>query len=146
MFWKERNGKFCPDAGCSAQAFQVDTQSASLLATLKGVTEFKLHRFNAAIDLATSISHFWFEVDNNDGSAPFVVDNHGANYSIDQDVVMYDPRRTSATIAGLIMVAAVRHLSLFNKSFCSNLFFSASGQGSLWNRNRVCHHHDLWNH
>ncbi|KAJ7924129.1 heme peroxidase [Mycena leptocephala] len=104
MFWKERNGKFCPDAGCSAQAFQVDTQSASLLATLKGVTEFKLHRFNAAIDLATSISHFWFEVDNNDGSAPFVVDNHGANYSIDQDVVMYDPRRTSATIAGLIMV------------------------------------------
>ncbi|KAJ7303827.1 heme peroxidase [Mycena albidolilacea] len=109
LFWKERTGKFCPDAGCSSGSFQVDSEAASLLATLKGVNTFKFYRFNAAIDLATSISHFWFEVNNNDGSTPLIVDNQGKNFVIDQDVLLFDPRRTSATIGGLIMVAAVKN-------------------------------------
>ncbi|KAJ7059847.1 heme peroxidase [Mycena amicta] len=108
MFWKERSGTFCPPAGCSVPSFQVTTEDASFLATLKGVAAFKQHSFNAAIDLATSISHFWFEVNDNDGSAPFIVDNHGANYTIDQDVLLFDPRRSSFSIAGLVMVVGVK--------------------------------------
>ncbi|KAF7363106.1 Peroxidase [Mycena venus] len=108
MFWKERTGTFCPPAGCSVPSFQVTTDSASFLATLKGVTAFKLHSFNAAIDLTTSISQFWFEVNDNDGSAPFIVDNNGVNYTIDQDVVLFDPRRSSFTIGGLFMVVGVK--------------------------------------
>ncbi|KAJ6472542.1 heme peroxidase [Mycena sanguinolenta] len=97
MFWKERTGTFCPVEGCSVPSFQVTTEESSFLAQLKGVTGFILHSFNASIDLATSISHFWFEVDDNDGSAPSIVDNNGANYTIDQDVLLLDPRRTTAT-------------------------------------------------
>ncbi|KAJ7466521.1 heme peroxidase [Mycena latifolia] len=108
MFWKERTGTFCPPAGCSVPSFQVTTTAASFLATLKGVTTFKLHSFNAAIDLTTSISHFWFEVNDNDGSVPFIVDNNGANYTIDQDVLLFDPRRSSFTIGGLFMVVGVK--------------------------------------
>ncbi|KAJ7748361.1 heme peroxidase [Mycena metata] len=108
MFWKERTGTFCPPAGCSIPSFQVTTEDASFLATLKDVKAFKLHSFNAAIDLTTSISHFWFEVNNNDGSAPFIVDNHGANFTIDQDVLVFDPRRSSFTIGGSIMVVGVK--------------------------------------
>ncbi|KAJ6449373.1 heme peroxidase [Mycena sanguinolenta] len=108
IFWKERTGSFCPAQGCSIGTFQDTTDDASFLAQLKGVDSFDLHSFNASIDLATSISHFWFEVNDNDGSAPFIVDNHGANYTIDQDVLLFDPRRSSFTIGGLFMVVGVK--------------------------------------
>ncbi|KAJ7702017.1 heme peroxidase [Mycena metata] len=109
MFWKERTGTFCPAAGCSIPPFKVSTDDATFLATVKGVMAFKSHLFNATIDLATSISHFWFEVNDNDGSAPFIVDNHGANYTIDHDVVLYDPRRSSVTeFDGWMMVVGVK--------------------------------------
>ncbi|KAJ7650852.1 heme peroxidase [Roridomyces roridus] len=109
LFWKERTGTFCPSEGCSISAFHVNTGvEASLLATLKGVQSFNQHSFNASIDLATSISHFWFEVGNNDGSAPIIVDNHGTNFTIDQDVLIFDPRRSSFTIAGEFMVVGVK--------------------------------------
>ncbi|KAJ7059903.1 heme peroxidase [Mycena amicta] len=111
MFWRERTGRFCPPAGCSVPSFQVATEDTTFLATLKGVTAFNLHSFNAAIDLATSISHFWFEVNNNDGSAPFIIDNHGAHYTIDQDVVVFDPRRSSFSGAGFFLVVGVKHPS-----------------------------------
>jgi hypothetical protein len=126
LFWKERTGKFCPDAGCSSGSFQVDSEAASLLATLKGVNTFKFYRFNAAIDLATSISHFWFEVNNNDGSAPLIVDNQGKNFVIDQDGLLFDPRRTSATIGGLIMVAAVRALLQSTHSNYAQIYLPSS--------------------
>ncbi|KAJ7060034.1 heme peroxidase [Mycena amicta] len=108
MFWRERTGRFCPPAGCSVPSFKVTTEDTTFLATLKGVTAFNFHSFNAAIDLATSISHFWFEVNNNDGSSPFIVDNHGAHYTIDQDVVLFDPRRSSFSGAGFFLVVAVK--------------------------------------
>ncbi|KAF7342732.1 Peroxidase [Mycena sanguinolenta] len=108
MFWKERTGSFCPPQGCSIGTFQVTNVDSSFLASLKGVDSFDLHSFNASVDLTTSISYFWFEVNHNDGSAPFVVDNNGKNYTIDQDVLLFDPRRSSFTIAGLEMVVGVK--------------------------------------
>ncbi|KAF7342836.1 Peroxidase [Mycena sanguinolenta] len=112
MFWKERTGTFCPTEGCSIAPFQVESEVPSLYGQLKGVTAFILHSFNASIDLVTSISHFWFEINDNDGSAPFIVDNNGANYTIDQDVLLYDPRRTIATFASQpVVVVGVKDSS-----------------------------------
>ncbi|KAJ6481212.1 heme peroxidase [Mycena vitilis] len=109
MFWKERQGTSCPKAGCSAKSFQLDYTTASTYGLLKGVVvQFEYYRFNASIDLNTSISHFWFEVDPKDGSAPFIVDNHGANYTIDQDILLYDPRRSNFKNAGSTMVVALK--------------------------------------
>ncbi|KAJ6483320.1 heme peroxidase [Mycena sanguinolenta] len=119
MFWRERTGTFCPAGGCSTPA-QVLHERPSFLAHLKGVTQFNQHFFHASIDLATSISHFWFEVNDNDGSAPFIVDNNGLNYTVDQDVLLYDPQRSLTTAEiGLNsseiprMIVGVRYLSLF---------------------------------
>ncbi|KAJ6483288.1 heme peroxidase [Mycena sanguinolenta] len=119
MFWKERTGTFCPAGGCSIPVLRVINETPSLLAQLKGVNGFNRHSFTASIHLATSISHFWFEVNDNDGSAPFVVDNSGANYTIDQDVLLYDPQRTFSTFtSGSVqrMIVAVRHPPL---DYCS---------------------------
>ncbi|KAF8194038.1 heme peroxidase [Mycena galopus ATCC 62051] len=41
------------------------------------------------------------------GSAPFIVDNHGANYTINHDVLWFDPRRFSFPEGGSNMVVAV---------------------------------------
>ncbi|KAJ6458239.1 heme peroxidase [Mycena sanguinolenta] len=108
MFWKERIGSFCPPEGCSVGASQIETAEPSLLAQLKGVKMFDFHAFNASIDLATSISHFWFEVNNNDGSTPFVVHNNGANYTIEQDVLLFDPHRSNSTSAVPFLVFGVK--------------------------------------
>jgi hypothetical protein len=112
MLWKERQGTFCPEKGCSTEFFQLDFETASTYAFLKGVSQYDYHRFKAEVDLNTSISHFWFEVDPKNGSAPFIVDNHGTNFTIDQDVLLFDPRRSSFTEGGSNMVVAVRNLSI----------------------------------
>ncbi|KAF8180920.1 heme peroxidase, partial [Mycena galopus ATCC 62051] len=108
MFWKERHGTFCPQKGCSTEYFELDMHSASVYGFYQGVTQFDYHRFRAEIDLNTSISHFWFEVDPKNGSAPLIVDNHGTNYTIHQDVLLFDPRRSNFTEGGSNMVVAVR--------------------------------------
>ncbi|KAJ7331299.1 hypothetical protein DFH08DRAFT_814615 [Mycena albidolilacea] len=105
--FKVTNTLLFPQGRCSVGSFQVNTASVSLLATLQGIATFKSYRFNAAVDLAISISHFWFEVNNN-GSEPIVVDNHSANYVIDQDILMFNAWCTSATQAGLTFVMAVK--------------------------------------
>ncbi|KAJ7876179.1 heme peroxidase [Mycena olivaceomarginata] len=104
----KRQGTFCPEKGCSTEFFQLDFETASTYAFLKGVSQYDYHRFKAEVDLNTSISHFWFEVDPKNGSAPFIVDNHGANFTIDQDVLLFDPRRSSFTEGGSNMVVAVK--------------------------------------
>ncbi|KAF7358180.1 Peroxidase [Mycena venus] len=111
MFWTSRTGTFCPAGGCSAQAFEVTTSDSTLLGQLKGIPSFDLHSFNPSIDLATSISSFWFEVNNNDGSTPFIVDNNGANYIIEQDVLLFDPRRSNFSTGGTTMVVGVKDSS-----------------------------------
>ncbi|KAF8211734.1 heme peroxidase [Mycena galopus ATCC 62051] len=110
MFWKERTGTFCPEKGCSVPSFQVTAAQSSFLASLKGVSGFNMHSFNASINLATSISYFWLEVDNNDGSAPLLIDNQGANFTL-QDVLLFDPRRRVFGQTGFTIVAGVRDLS-----------------------------------
>ncbi|KAJ7747096.1 hypothetical protein B0H14DRAFT_3605461 [Mycena olivaceomarginata] len=78
---------------------------------LKGIPSFDLHSFNPPIDLATFILKFWFEVNNNNGSATFIVDNNGVNSTIEQDVLLFDPRRSNFSTGGMTMVVGVKDSS-----------------------------------
>ncbi|GLB40889.1 putative peroxidase family protein [Lyophyllum shimeji] len=110
MFWEERNGQgsFCPPAGCPVNSTSPSVSGVSSFAALKGVNKFATYIFNAQIPLNTSVSKFWFTVDEKDGSGPQVVDNGGSGFVIDQDTVLFDPSRTSATRTSFSLVIAVR--------------------------------------
>ncbi|KAE9388481.1 heme peroxidase [Gymnopus androsaceus JB14] len=71
MFWGRSGGRFYP------LAFnEIGIQA--------GVTPIR-YSFKATIDATSSISNFWFEVNNNDGSDPIIVDNGGTGFVLEQD-------------------------------------------------------------
>ena len=49
------------------------------------------YNFVVPIDASASISKFWFEVDEKNGSAPAVYNNGGDGYVLDQDQVLFVP-------------------------------------------------------
>lgn len=75
------------------------------------------YSFGASINATASISKFWFEVDEGDGTTPTVEDNGGSGYVIDQDKVLFDVSRSSQypsvgrNSAGYSIVVAVRSVS-----------------------------------
>ena len=56
----------------------------SVVGQAQGLTASR-YSFNATINSTSSISKFWFEINNNDGSDPIVVDNGGSGFVIEQD-------------------------------------------------------------
>ncbi|KAL0058831.1 hypothetical protein AAF712_014458 [Marasmius tenuissimus] len=95
FFWNDRQGSsVCPTSGCS-----VDIQSngpifVPLMARQRyGLSELGFHNFfaTASVNNTGSISKFWFQVDEGDGSAPFIVDK---DWSVSQDDVLADPNRS----------------------------------------------------
>lgn len=73
------------------------------------------YEFSAPIHAGTSVSKFWFEVDNLDGTDATVYDNGGGGYEIAQDRILFDPGRSfhtfSSTFSGITLVVAVCALS-----------------------------------
>ncbi|KAF9064896.1 heme peroxidase [Rhodocollybia butyracea] len=95
LLWADRQGSFCPSTGCSvessgAQQIGFNIVSAQFTA--------KRYNFNATINGATSISKFWFEINNNDGSDPITVDNGGDGFVIEQDSVFIDNSRSETVL------------------------------------------------
>ncbi|KAF9260072.1 heme peroxidase [Marasmius fiardii PR-910] len=95
LFWADRQGNSCPSTGCSVTSYS--TQPVRNL----GLTGFGLHGivaqnhfFRANVNQTTSISKFWFEIDENDGLNKLILDNDGKGYEIDQDIVLFDPSRS----------------------------------------------------
>ncbi|KAE9409458.1 heme peroxidase [Gymnopus androsaceus JB14] len=76
MLWADRQDSFCPSTG---MLFQF-----TIIGQAQGVTAER-YFFNATINATSSISKFWFEINDNDGSDPVVVDNSGSGYVIEQD-------------------------------------------------------------
>ncbi|TFK42386.1 heme peroxidase [Crucibulum laeve] len=58
---------------------------------------FVNYQFAVPIDSSASISMFWFEVDEHDGTTASIHDNEGTGYKIAQDNVLYAPTLSSAT-------------------------------------------------
>ncbi|KIK55701.1 hypothetical protein GYMLUDRAFT_47659 [Collybiopsis luxurians FD-317 M1] len=111
LLWADRQGSFCPSSGCSTQSTTVQPVFFSIIGQKQGLSAQR-YQFNASINAASSISKFWFEVNENDGSQPVVVDNGGAGFVIEQDSVFVDVGRSVQVIGTglnfLDLVVAVR--------------------------------------
>ncbi|KAJ8094267.1 hypothetical protein PM082_006806 [Marasmius tenuissimus] len=110
LFWADREGTTtCPVTGCSSESTRNEgiTNEFGNGFGFVGITA-STYDFEATIDSATSISKFWFEIDEGNGSAKKVIDNGGLGYTIDQDVVLFDPARsTSGFLPGTGTVQSV---------------------------------------
>ncbi|KAH8804086.1 heme peroxidase [Flagelloscypha sp. PMI_526] len=114
IVWADRNPSFCPSSGCR----KVTTNMESIVnAGPDGViargfgfinVQATIYRFSVLIDPNASISKFWFEVEQ-DGKTT-IVDNDGEGYVIDQDILLFDPPRSSNTFVpptGSILITTV---------------------------------------
>ncbi|KAJ8084997.1 hypothetical protein PM082_003774 [Marasmius tenuissimus] len=110
LFWNDRQGSVCPASGCSVSSKGMFTSSSSSLALKRGLNGFSIYQFDAKINMTSSISKFWFEVDEGNGSEPVLVDNDGAGLPIKQDTILFDRARssTSGLPTSLDLVVAVR--------------------------------------
>ncbi|XP_006457946.1 hypothetical protein AGABI2DRAFT_199045 [Agaricus bisporus var. bisporus H97] len=103
MFWCNRYGD---DKDCSTNA-NVVFQAASTQDSpeISPITErlgyyFINHQFVVKVDPSKSISLFWFESDEHDGSTPKIIDNGGSGYQFDQDRILYVPMSSQLDITG----------------------------------------------
>ncbi|KAF5376378.1 hypothetical protein D9757_008674 [Collybiopsis confluens] len=99
LFWTDRRGSSCPPNGCSAQPHFSQGVTFTVIGTKQGVTAQRFS-FNATINSTASISKFWFEINENDGSEPITVDNSGTGFVIDQDSVFVDIGRIKSGFIG----------------------------------------------
>ncbi|KAF9532211.1 L-ascorbate oxidase [Crepidotus variabilis] len=95
LLWCAANGtnKDCADSAFSAIPVSNMTDDASTispLATTAGVT-FAHYQFVVPIDTSSSISKFWFEVNEGDGKSATTYNNGGDGYKIDQDSIFFVP-------------------------------------------------------
>jgi hypothetical protein len=61
----------------------------------KGITAMQGFFFSAHIPPEQGIEHFWFTIDENDGTGPKVLkDTNGSPFAIEQDDVVHDPNRS----------------------------------------------------
>ncbi|KAJ3794688.1 heme peroxidase [Lentinula aff. detonsa] len=97
MLWADRQGSNCPSTGCTSPSTQTDNVFLTLIGigNVRGLTANRF-LFNATINATTSISKFWFEVHENDGSDPIVVNNGGSGFVIEQDSIFIDNGRSEA--------------------------------------------------
>lgn len=119
MLWADRQGTFCPSTGCSVSSSAIGTDLLNFMARNQGITGSRFFFNNVEINGATSISKFWFEINNNDGSDTVVVDNGGSGYVIEQDSLFVDVLRSSIVGSTQRLVVAVIILRHFNSKYQS---------------------------
>ncbi|KAE9393700.1 heme peroxidase [Gymnopus androsaceus JB14] len=93
MLWADRQGSFCPSTGCSVQSSGSQNVVFNAGPTTQNLAAAR-YSFNATINATSSISKFWFEIDNNDGSDSIVVDNGGSGFVVEQDSLFVDVIRS----------------------------------------------------
>ncbi|KAL0575767.1 hypothetical protein V5O48_006210 [Marasmius crinis-equi] len=112
LFWSDRQGSACPSPGCSASPSDTFGDSGTPMTNKAGLS-LSFYEFDTKINMTSSISKFWFEVDEGDGSAVARVDDDGAGFPIVQDAVLLDRGRisTESDKSGtfLIIVIAARN-------------------------------------
>lgn len=113
MFWCDRYGD---STGCSthsnvavAAALSQDDPRISPVTERLGY-RFINYQFAVKIDPSKSISLFWFEKDEHDGSAPMGIDNEGVGYRLDQDHILYAPELSQLDFRGSDETAKVYHI------------------------------------
>ncbi|KAJ7145246.1 heme peroxidase [Mycena filopes] len=102
LLWADKAG------GCASNdCFTWSQNIRDVTTTLASRLGLSVHKYDfvAAINATTSISKFWFEVNEGDGSAVKTLDNGGSGYVITQDRVLYVPHSSTAQTT----VVAVRN-------------------------------------
>ncbi|KAJ4486568.1 heme peroxidase [Lentinula edodes] len=97
MLWADRQGSSCSSTGCTSPSTHFVQVFLGLIGDIQGLTADR-YEFNATINATTSISNFWFEINENDGSDPVIVDNGGSSFAIGQDSVFIDNSRSEFVI------------------------------------------------
>ncbi|ESK85146.1 l-ascorbate oxidase [Moniliophthora roreri MCA 2997] len=103
LHWTDRRSKgtVCPTTtGCSVPYTHGRSTLTTVLANKLGKGNMVVYGFEAKVNATTSMSKFWFEVDEGNGSKPIIVDNGGKGYRINQDVVLFDRSRSSLAFGG----------------------------------------------
>ncbi|KAJ3994927.1 heme peroxidase [Lentinula boryana] len=93
LLWADRQGSSCPSTGCTSPSTSSQQVVFSLIGDIQGLTGTR-YSFNATINATTSLSKFWFEINENDGSDPVVVDNGGSGFVVEQDTMFIDNSRS----------------------------------------------------
>ncbi|KAL0067948.1 hypothetical protein AAF712_005117 [Marasmius tenuissimus] len=110
LLWTDRQGSTtCPSTGCSVQSVSTETLGTGTDRGFRfmGITTPQMHAFRANVDIKTSISKFWFEIDEGDGNKE-VVDNDAEGFAIDQETVLIDPVRSVKWVDALGTAKIVR--------------------------------------
>ncbi|KAK7020735.1 hypothetical protein VNI00_013129 [Paramarasmius palmivorus] len=98
LLWGDRQGSVCgtwsSGSSCSADAIESRPSSLTYLVKLRGLTSATQYSFRTPVNMTSSISKFWFQIDEGDGSEVVVVDNGGSGYEIEQDLVLLDMDRS----------------------------------------------------
>ncbi|KAF9486235.1 heme peroxidase [Pholiota conissans] len=117
MFWESRTGGSCNRRTCSSP-FVSQNDTTTELTRRMGLSPQKYY-FDAPINATTSISKFWFEVDEHNGKKPIVIDNGGTGYVIEQDHVLFDPVRSTHAFSGSNIVVAVKNDSIPSRVYAN---------------------------
>ncbi|KAJ4473733.1 heme peroxidase [Lentinula aciculospora] len=102
MLWADRQGSFCPATGCTSPSIGTQEVFLGLIGNIQGL-QAQRYVFNASINATTSISKLWFEINENDGSSPVVVDNGGSGFVVEQDSVFVDNSRSENVFLSVSM-------------------------------------------
>lgn len=101
MFWCDHYGD---DANCargskSAQPAQTTQMNpnTSPVTYYMNIT-FTKYSFVVPIDSSVSISTFWFEVNENNGTQPTLYKNGGSGYQVQQDQLIFAPAMGNVTL------------------------------------------------
>ncbi|KAL0575766.1 hypothetical protein V5O48_006209 [Marasmius crinis-equi] len=112
LFWNDRQGSVCSTAGCSASPSSTFESVGTFMAVRRGIDGYTTYTFDTKVNVTSSISKFWFKIEEGDGSEAVLVDNDGAGLVINQDTVLFDRARsafvTEGTTFHLNLVVAVR--------------------------------------
>ncbi|KAF8643780.1 hypothetical protein AX16_008799 [Volvariella volvacea WC 439] len=118
MLWCDKNGSASDCAGTTNFAQSVRNSQEELAIspiTSRLGLSFVNYHFVVPIQSEASISKFWFEVDEQDGSSATVYDNEGDGYVVQQDTILFVPGLSEVTFEGsqtrstYRIVAAVRN-------------------------------------
>ncbi|KAF8635531.1 hypothetical protein AX17_003914 [Amanita inopinata Kibby_2008] len=100
MYWCDRYGKSssCSSGSKSAQSARTVQEDPNLSPVTYNLGKYFInYNFVVPIDPTLSISKFWFQVNENDGSKPTVYNNDGDGYQFEQDQLIFVPTSGSTT-------------------------------------------------
>ncbi|TFK76256.1 heme peroxidase [Pluteus cervinus] len=136
MFWCDRYGqdRDCGQTVKFAQpaAVNQDDHAVSPVTSRVGLS-FVKYNFVVPVDPSLSLSKFWFQVDEKNGSEPITYDNGGDGYSLEQDNIIFVPSLSGSSLLqdgnNYTLIAAVRaslaparvFVSVFDNAMSDNL-------------------------